>query len=304
MSLGGGGSQQVVQSTAPWGPARDPLRQLYARSAAESKRRPPFFPGGTFAGFTPFQEAGQRKIGQYARGELGPMIEQYQQGLFGAMDAPTNIAQDPAVQAMMGAQRQEAMDVLQRNILPSIDAGAVAAGQLGGSRQGIAQGLAAGEAQKALAQGQAQTMLGAYGPAMQAATAARTLMPQALQIGMMPGQVMMDIGSQRQAMNQRRIEEAMQRYYYPRESERDRLSWLSSILGGASPYAAQTQTQPGSSPLAGALGGALTGAGMAPTIGGLFAGGGMGPSALLAAGAANPLMWPLAIGGGLLGALG
>lgn len=51
---------------------------------------------------------------------------------------------------------------LQRNIMPGINSGAIAAGGFGGSRQGIAQGLAIGETNRGVADAQANLYANAY----------------------------------------------------------------------------------------------------------------------------------------------
>lgn len=266
MSLGGSSSTTTVQKSDPWVGVQQPLKDLFSQAGQAAQSSLPFYPGQTYADWDQLQRSGQQSALQYARNQFAPQLGQYQQGLFGMMNAPMNITQDPAVQNMMEANRLAVMDNLQRNVLPSIDAGAVAAGQLGGSRQGIAQGLAAGEAQKALAQANAQTALGAYDTASRAAAAAAGMIPGALQAGFTPAQTFMDIGGQRQDLAQRGISEDMARYYYPEQSEMQRLSWLNSILTGASPYAGQTTTGPGSSGAANALGGALTGYGLGTQV--------------------------------------
>jgi hypothetical protein len=54
-------------------------------------------------------------------------------------------------------------DMLNNRVMPNIQGGAIAAGGLGGSRQGVAQGLAMGEAAKGLSTGLANLYDSAYG---------------------------------------------------------------------------------------------------------------------------------------------
>ena len=79
-----------------------------------------------------------------------------------ALNSP-DAANNPYVQNMMQSNQFMANRNLSENLLPMIDSGAVAAGQMGGSRQGIAQGLAMRGTQEALANANAQTMMDAYG---------------------------------------------------------------------------------------------------------------------------------------------
>lgn len=70
---------------------------------------------------------------------------------------------NPYLGAQANAITQQANQNLQNNLLPAINSGAVAAGGYGGSRQGIAQGIAMGQTQ----QGIANALAGMYGSAYQ-----------------------------------------------------------------------------------------------------------------------------------------
>ena len=70
---------------------------------------------------------------------------------------------NPYLGAQASAITQQANQNLQNNMLPAINSGAVAAGGYGGSRQGIAQGIAMGQTQ----QGIANALAGMYGSAYQ-----------------------------------------------------------------------------------------------------------------------------------------
>lgn len=77
---------------------------------------------------------------------MQPMAQpqmQRQQGTFGA--------QNPYTQQVADRMTQQVTDNLQRNILPGIRRGQVANGTLGSTRQGIAEGLAIGDTNNALA---------------------------------------------------------------------------------------------------------------------------------------------------------
>ena len=68
---------------------------------------------------------------------------------------------NPYLGAQAGAIQQQANQNLTQNLLPAVNSGAVAAGGYGGSRQGIAQGLAMGQTQ----QGVSNALAGLYGNA-------------------------------------------------------------------------------------------------------------------------------------------
>ena len=72
------------------------------------------------------------------------------------------MAVNPYLSDQANAITQQATNNLQQNILPGINSGAVAAGGYGGSRQGIAQGLAIGQTNQGLAAALANLRGNAY----------------------------------------------------------------------------------------------------------------------------------------------
>jgi hypothetical protein len=170
-------------------------------------------------------------------------------------------ASDQAIQNMVGQFRNQ--------VLPGITNDAVAAGGLGGSRQGVAQGLAIQglgtnvqnmiqSGQSDLANMYAQTNLGAYGQGLQAAGAANQLLPQYAQLGLLPGQIAQQAGSIYEGYQQKAIDDAMTRWDYAQNEPWQRLSNMNAIYQGATPYATQSSKttsqapQPTSSPFASA----------------------------------------------------
>jgi hypothetical protein len=71
--------------------------------------------------------------------------------------------ENPYLQSQGDAITRTATNNLNRNILPGIGAGAVAAGGYGGSRQGIAEGLAIGETNKGITDSLSNLYGNAYG---------------------------------------------------------------------------------------------------------------------------------------------
>jgi hypothetical protein len=71
--------------------------------------------------------------------------------------------QSPTTQWQANNMTQSVADLLGNRVMPGIEGGAIAAGGLGGSRQGVAQGLAMGEAAKGLSTGLANLYDSAYG---------------------------------------------------------------------------------------------------------------------------------------------
>jgi len=253
--MSGGGGSTTTTNNDPWGGVQPSLINAYGKTDQLLNDPLSFYGGRTYANFDPLQEQGMQQGLNYANNVIAPGAENYQNTLQQYMNAPLNIANDPAVQAMMAANQSNASDWLTREALPSTRTGAVAAGQLGGSRQGIAEGLAVGEATKALTNANAQTMLGAYGTAAGLAGNAGQMFPGAMQMGLTPYDYMQGVGAQYQGMDQRGIDEAMARYYYPEQSLWDKLAQASGIYAGTAGFGSGSSTTKNKSdPLGTAIG--------------------------------------------------
>jgi len=272
MSKGGGST--TVQKADPWSGVKPYLESMYANVDQQLNNQLGYFPGQTYADFDPLQMIGMQGMLSQANNMM-PSIEGYQGGLQGYMNAPLNITNDPAVQNMMDANRQQVTQALTEDWLPSISGDAAMAGQYGGSRQGIAEGQALGRAADALANANAQTALGAYGNAAKLAATGASLMPGAMQLGFMPSQTLMDVGGMLQGMDQQAINDAIQRYYYPEQKMWDTLGQAASIYSGAQPFGTSSTTGPGSSSAAGAIGGAMMGSQLLPAAASALAPAGM-----------------------------
>jgi hypothetical protein len=82
---------------------------------------------------------------------------------FGAPQQGSSYGQNPYTGWMAGAMTQQVGDMLTRQALPAINNQAVASGGVGGSRQGVAQGMAIGDAAKGLSSGLANLYSTQYG---------------------------------------------------------------------------------------------------------------------------------------------
>ena len=177
---------------------------------------------------------------------------------------------------------------LTENTLPGIRSGSIAAGQLGGSRQGIAQGVAMRGNQEALGDAAAQIYGDAYGQGLKAQAAGMQFAPTAMQTAMMPFQTMGDVGAYRRGEAEVALEDDINRYNYEGQRGIQNLNNYMGLLQGAPWGGSSTGTMTGggrsSGGAVGALGGAMTGAQLGSMFGPI--GTGIG-----------------AIGGGLLGGL-
>lgn len=283
----GGGDTTTVQKADPWGGQQPYLKDIYAQTGGLYGSGMGYTPysGPRVAGLSDIQrqgmETGYQNIlsGNTPAQAAGGMLNKTLQGdyLGGA---------NPYLDQVFATSAQNVTDQFNRNILPSIKTAGVQSGMYDSSRQGIAEGLAAGEAQKNLAQLSANIYAPAYeserGRQIQAAMLAPSL-------SNWDAQQLMGLGGIEQDMTQRELD-AMQQYWNEyQQAPWSRLgSYTTNVMGMGTPGGTTSTTQEGAGGFSptGMLGGAALGAGI----------GGMLPAAMMA----SPWAWPLAIGGGAL----
>lgn len=284
---GGGGNTTTIQKADPWVGQQPYLKDIYAQTGGLYGSGMGYTPysGPRVAGLSDIQrqgmETGYQNIlsGNTPAQAAGGMLNKTLQGdyLGGA---------NPYLDQVFATSAQNVTDQFNRNILPSIKTAGVQSGMYDSSRQGIAEGLAAGEAQKNLAQLSANIYAPAYeserGRQIQAATLAPSL-------SNWDAQQLMGLGGIEQDMTQRELD-AMQQYWNEyQQAPWSRLgSYTTNVMGMGTPGGTTSTTQEGAGGFSptGMLGGAALGAGV----------GGMLPAAMMA----SPWAWPLAIGGGAL----
>lgn len=289
--MGGGSSQPATTTTIQktelpaW--LEGVTRENLAIADTISKRPYEAYGGQTIAGFAPEQE----QAFDYMRGGVGMTTPIYER----ATDVTSDVAGYQPT-SFLNANLQGYMNPFTQNVEDrAIDAAnrslrqatnrigdqARAAGAFGGSRQGIAEGVAAAEAATGVgdlsarlrsdAFNQAATQFGA--DQARAAQAAQLRMGAANQLGSLAGlqqasriqdaSLLEQIGMQRQGMDQARLDDAYNRYLekrnYPIEMLNLRLGATSATpYGGTSTTTSTAPRQSGN--------GLLTGLGAAGTV--------------------------------------
>ena len=278
---GGGGNSTststVYTNADPWSGVQPYLKTLYGNTNALGNQPTQFYPGQTYAGMDPLMKQGINSNLGFANQYFPSIFNQGLNSLYGQMNA-MDVGNNPYVQDMnqvaanqftraSGQAIGDMVGQFRNQVLPSITNDAVAAGGLGGSRQGVAQGLAIQglgtnvqnmiqSGQSDLANMYAQTNLGAYGQGLQAANAATGQLPQYTQLGLLPGQIAQQAGGMYEGYQQKAIDDAVNRWDFYQNEPWQRLSNMNAIYQGAAPYAQQSSTsktqapQPTTSPWA------------------------------------------------------
>lgn len=271
---GGGGSQssQTVQNFSPEeAAARNKVQteaeRVYDSTKEQITNSP--YPGPVPTGPSTPTTEGQQYYLNLAH-SMQPYIDQLGRaqtfGLEGALDVDNN----PYLQkAIAGAQRsvtQQYMDP--GGVMAGLRADAGNAGQYGGSRQGLAQGVAAGRYLDTIGDIATDMSSDAYSKGLD--TFSRTLLtsPQTFQTALTPGNMLSAVGQQQEGYTQQQNEfEAAMREWGMNAPWSALQNYANIVFGGSAPGTTTTTTGGGSSRAMTALGGAAMGASLAPMLG-------------------------------------
>jgi len=261
--FGGDEETTSTQTSAPWAELQPHLKNIFGRAEGLAGQPQQFFPGQTYAGLNPYQQQGMQSQLGYAGGGLADQVGAAQQAQLGALQAP-DVANNPYIGGVADTITDRLNRNFSENLMPGIQGGATMAGQSGGSRQGVAEGIAARGTQEALGSSLNQLYGDAYGRGLQAQSAAMGMAPQMAQLGMMPGQVQQQVGGQMRAEDQMGIDEAVARHDFEQQEPWQRLGQYNALLGGGQGYGSTTSTttQPSQGLFGNLLGAGMMGVGM------------------------------------------
>lgn len=255
--MGGQPSEVTQTSTYQMSPEQRELYQLAIPGvrAWMAGGPPQRYGGSTIAGFDPSQLAGQEMaLGSAgAQGELASNAAKASNFLLGG-----NIwdpAANPNLQGAVDASVRPIQQNLLQSTLPSLRGEAVSAGGFGGSRQGIAEGLASQGASQAIGDTASKLVQGQYATNLDAQMKALGLLPQTQQAQLAPAQTTSAVGDVRQALAQALLGEQVGNFNYdqmaPFLQSKEILSLLAGIPGGTT---STTGSGPYTNPLMQALG--------------------------------------------------
>ncbi len=271
---------QTSTKNEPWEAIQPYLKQMYASGdalarsqlgampkvpqVAESMPYAQYFPYATTTAFNPDQRSleGLQAQLNYAQNYLPGMIGAQHQSYYDLLNAQ-DVASNPYLNQLIGqnvgantdafgqnvGRYQQAFgrsledigDTLTRDWLPSIESGASLAGQYGGTRQGVAEGVAMGDATQALSRAVGEGMtglsdygsnaaralsgslanmqMGAWGQGLNAQQNAMQMAPQIAQLGMLPGQIYQGVGNTLDSYRQQQIDAERQRWDYEQNAQ-------------------------------------------------------------------------------------
>lgn len=260
---GGGGSSRTV-TTQELSPEQRRLLEPVVPVARKFIKRPPrLFPESAIAPLDPLQKRAQRAAVRAATGPVQDAVSAGVRGLdraalsgdignvgLGALVSGLGVARpaqefllsgdvlfpetNPALQAAIEAAVRPIEEQFTQSILPGLRRGAITSGQLGSSRQGVAEGLASQAFLRQVGDTSAQlqneafqsglgAMIGALQPTITAgggaaeagvreATRALFAAPSIAAAQTLPAQILGAVGAQRREVEQAKLQEQQQRF--------------------------------------------------------------------------------------------
>lgn len=215
MSMGGSSQPTETRSTTvqEMSPEQRQLYSLVIPAAKDFMSKPlELFPGSTIAGFDPLQLAGQQMSINAAMSMIPGRINKANAAsdfLLGPALFPES---NPALQAATNAAIRPVVQTFEQSVLPQIRGGAVTAGGYGGSRQGIAEGIAGQELVKKSGDISATMASDAYARGLDAMTKTLGMQGGLAQLNLLPGTAVEAVGSSRRALEQAYITEQASRF--------------------------------------------------------------------------------------------
>lgn len=223
----GGGQSSTTTTTQELSPEQRALIKPVIPIAENFLKNPPkMFPGSGISGFNPLQRQAQQMTMNAANGMSGmagrlPGDYSKLMGDTGFLTSGDVLkpGSNPALQGSIRAATRPIMEQFREQILPGIQGDAIQSGGFGGTRQGIASGIAGGKATQAaadiasrMASENYQAGLGAMVGGMGQANTLLGNSGQIMSNTLLPARTMESVGAQRQAMEQARLSEKVQRY--------------------------------------------------------------------------------------------
>lgn len=268
--MSGGDKTQTTKSD-PWGPAQGYLKELMSGSASQFRQGLTEDWKKDYVGLNDDQLAAINQLQSYYQtgGKYDELTGQATSAWQNQLRDPTKVAQSQEVKDMITAMTNPMIAQLNEQMLPQVRSGASGAGQYGGTRQGVAEGVAMGQTQKAMGDTAAKMTGDVYTQALQ----------NQLQALNMSGQMAdLQSGGQRQLFDLGNLlrgdEQAAKDIDYWNRTQAGMSpyqQWASMMLPFGGLGGTQSTTVPGASPLQQWGGAALAGLGAYSSLSSLFA---------------------------------
>lgn len=267
--MSGGGPPPTTSTTTKLSPEQE---QMYGFALpylkAYAAQTPQRYGGSTISDFNANQTGGQQQVLD-ASGNMANVAN----AAAGANQFMTSgklwdPANNTALQGTIDATTRPIVQNYQEKVLPGIRSDAISSGNFGGSRQGVAEGIAARDTATAIGDTAAKTTEDLYKTNIDAQLKAMGLAPTVQGALMAPGQAQSAVGDVQQAMSQAKLNEIVQNFFADSggldyAKAKDILGLIGGMPGGTT---VSTGSVPQANPWMSSLGGAASGAALGSAI--------------------------------------
>lgn len=263
---GGGGGGTTVQNTDPWVGIQPYLKDLFA--SAQSRKDtggPQYFPGQTLATPDARTQEGLDYATNIARQQL-PRTASQANSAFATLAGASDINNNPNLQAAINAATAPAIRAFQdpNGPLSQTRQAFTDAGQFGGTRQGLAEGVAADRLQQnILGTGQLMAQQ-AYQSGLDASAKGLALAPQLQGLNLAPATTLDAAGQETRQLQQQNIDDMLQRWNFNQNAPDVNLKNYQQLLAGN--FGGQSTSTGSVNKTNQAIGLAATGAGLGAYI--------------------------------------
>jgi len=229
-----------------------------------------YYPDQTYAGFDPTQTLGQNNALNFAQGGMQSTADSAINAnqLMTSGDLLYADSNPYLMQNITDANNLIGRDFRENTMSNTAD-NAISHGQYGGSRQGVAEGIAARGMGETIQRNTNQMMNNAYNSGLNMMATGVGQTNATMAGGLAPSQVQQDVGAQRQGLAQMGINDSMNAYNFNQNADWDQLGRYQTMLGGNFMGFGGSSSVPttGSNRALGALGGAASGAAIGAELG-------------------------------------
>lgn len=231
--MGKSDNQQTQNTKTELSAEQQRLLQLGMPFAENAAANPPKLPdGSSVAGFNPLQTQAQGMALGAAGNQAGTAADATGAHSFLTTGAALNPDSNPGLRGAI----DYAVAPIQRNLtestLPQLRSESVGAGQMGGSRGEIAQGIASRGASEAEAGVSSQMASRNYENALDQMTRAIGLTPSVEASQLAPASTVGAVGDVNQNLDQQRLTEAFNKFMFPQEQNLSMAQYLMGLSSG------------------------------------------------------------------------
>lgn len=274
---GSSGSSSSTSSTVPWKGQQPYLKEIFSEAQKLYRGGPlEYYGGQAIAGFGPLDAAARQRGFAAADWYIPQALDAGAYGLDYGLRQAVDVGQNPVVQGAIEAAMRAPTRSLRDEWLPAIRNQSIATGNVGSSRQGIAEGLAIARADENARDASSRIMADAYSQGLLAQGRALSQIPAFAQASMMPSGIYSSFAEQDRDYEQALLNEARAKFEFEQQEPWGRLmQYLQAVqgnYGGSTTVKTETPQAPWwqrviGGGLAGAANGGMWGAGAGALLG-------------------------------------